>query len=96
MPSKKPTQPPPLDAKNMVKGGTPAAQKFPDWKNWVGGEHQYDGIGLRDVVNANAILTDEIDKRENTRFVMQKVINDEQAAFNAEVREALRNPPFPG
>lgn len=47
-------QPPALDAANMVKDGTKAAQAFPAWKRWVGGEGEFDGKGLRDVVEANA------------------------------------------
>jgi hypothetical protein len=60
MASKKPTQPPALDAANMVKGGTPAAQKFPVWKRWVEATGEFDGKGLRDVVNSNAVMLDDV------------------------------------
>jgi hypothetical protein len=60
MASKKPTQAPTLDAGNMVKGGTPAAQKFPDWKQWVEGSSEFDGTGLRDVVFSNAQYLDDV------------------------------------
>lgn len=35
--------------------------KLPAWKRWVGGEApDYDGKGVRDVVNTNAILLDDV------------------------------------
>jgi len=60
VPSKKPTQAPTLDAANMVKGGTAAAQKFPAWKQWVEGSAGFDGTGLRDVVDTNARYLDDV------------------------------------
>jgi hypothetical protein len=38
-----------------------ASAKLPAWKRWVGGEGpDHDVTGLRDVVNTNAIYTDQI------------------------------------
>jgi hypothetical protein len=68
--SAKPTQPPSgadmnalvvrvdeLSRKVLSKGFT---SKLQLWKRWVGGEEAYDGTGLRDVVNTNALFTDQI------------------------------------
>jgi len=42
-------------------GLKPLASKLPNWKRWVGGEKpDYDGTGLRDTVNANALFTNQI------------------------------------
>lgn len=34
--------------------------RIPAWKRWVGGEKEFDGTGLRDVVNSNAIMIDNV------------------------------------
>jgi hypothetical protein len=55
--AKQPTQPPQFDAGAFAKhaGITDTDIKnFQNWKRWVGGELEYDGTGLRDVVNADA------------------------------------------
>ena len=88
-------QPPTLDAANMVKGGTPAAQKFPAWKRWVGGEGEYDGKGLRDVVEANAHGMDQLkagldETRENFGVGFAS-LNQRMAAVEAQ----LANSPCP-
>lgn len=53
-----------------------AWQKFIPWKRWVGGEGEFDGTGLRDVVNANAISLDNqsahliaVDDREARHYI---------------------------
>lgn len=56
--AKQPTQPPQFDAGAFAKhaGITDADVKnFQSWKRWVGGEIEQDGVGLRDVVAANAV-----------------------------------------
>ncbi len=56
--AKLPTQPPSFDAGAFAKhvGITDADVKnFQSWKRWCGGELEFDGTGLRDVVAANAV-----------------------------------------
>ena len=73
MASQKPSQPPASDFSTMEKAwydnlkrpdGEPYEvfnnKTLTTWKRWVGGELEYDGKGLRDVVNANAIYLDEV------------------------------------
>ena len=73
MASKKPTQPPAFDATTheaalytSVKrpDGSPyqvfADKALPTWKRWVESTGEYDGQGVRDVVNANAIMLDNV------------------------------------
>jgi predicted transcriptional regulator len=48
------------------------------WKRWVGGEFEFDGVGLRDVVNANAVYLDGVkrdldDHRENMGVAFNSV-----------------------
>lgn len=66
-------QPPALDAAGMVKGDNPAAQKFPPWKRWVEGTSEFDGKGLRDVVeaNANGLNTVKVDVDEHAQRLSQ-------------------------
>lgn len=44
----------------VAKLNTTITGKIPAWKRWVGGEDEYDGTGLRDVVNANALFQDQM------------------------------------
>lgn len=73
MPSAKPTQPPPFDASAHEKAlydsvrkpdGSPylvfADKAFPKWKRWVESILEFDGAGLRDVININAIMLDGV------------------------------------
>jgi len=57
-------------------GLQPLVSQLQKWKRWVGGEAEYDGTGLRDVVNADAIYTDQIknqlddvDERELAHYI---------------------------
>jgi hypothetical protein len=109
MPSKKPTQPPASDFSTMEKAwfdnlrrpdGQPYEvfdnQTLTKWKRWVGGEFEYDGSGLRDVVNANAILLDQVQDdlgaHKAADLNRHQVINGRLAALEA----AVSSPPFPG
>lgn len=70
--SAKPTQPPSgADFQALVlkvnelaaKVGVPKLNatitgRIPAWKRWVGGEKEYDGTGVRDVVNSHGIQLD--------------------------------------
>ena len=71
--SKKPTQPPPLDTKGFVGRLRDIAAKtglgpfpvfgdegLPKFHRWMRGEGEFDGTGLRDVVNANAFALDDL------------------------------------
>jgi hypothetical protein len=109
--SAKPTQPPSgadfsalvkkvnelADKVSVPKLNATITGKIPAWKRWVGGEGpDYDGKGLRDVVNTNALYTDQIkgdldDFRENNG-IAHSSINSRLAALE----EAVQHPPFPG
>jgi len=41
-------------------GLQPLVSQLQKWKRWVGGEAEYDGTGLRDVVNADALYLDQV------------------------------------
>lgn len=71
--SKKPTQPPDMDTKAFVgrirdvtaKVGLGPFQTFQDeylprFHRWIRAEGEFDGTGLRDVVNANAYALDDV------------------------------------
>lgn len=109
MPSAKPTQPPASDFSTMEKAWYDSLKR-PDgkpyevfnnltltkWKRWVGGEAEFDGEGLRDVVNTNAIFVDavkgDLDDHRSADLARHQTINQRLAALEA----AVANPPFPG
>lgn len=66
------------------------------WKRWVGGEFEFDGKGLRDVVNANAIHLDAVEDNLNAHKAADQsrhaTINQRLAALEA----ASQTSPFPG
>ena len=107
--SKKPSQPPPLDTKNFVARLRDIAAKvglgpfpvfnddgLPKFHRWVRGEGEYDAVGLRDVVNANAYGLDavkndldahkELDLERHNRLAMRVTALEGQNT----------NAPFPG
>lgn len=110
MPSQKPTQPPASDFSTMEKAwfdnlkrpdnGEPyqvfANKTLTRWKQWVGGEAEFDGKGLRDVVNANALYADavkaDLDDHRRADLDRHQTINSRLAALEA----AVQSPPFPG
>lgn len=91
MASAKPSQPPTFDETTfaqrlrervLTSGGLPYAafkpEYFPRFVRWVKGTGEYDGKGLRDVVNANAVMLDgvkehldRIDEREQDHHIAQ-------------------------
>lgn len=103
MASAKPTQPAAADMSALVNrvdalskaaglGPVPVgASTLPKWKRWIGGESEYDGTGLRDVVNANAIMNDQM--KSNIDAHSQAII-DLQAEVQA-LKEAPAPHPFP-
>jgi len=91
MPSAKPGQPPAFDAtahENVLNaelkkddGSSYAVfqdKAFPRWKRWVDGTAEFDAIGLRDVVNANAIHLDAVEGNLNAH---KDADNDRHAAI---------------
>lgn len=105
MASTKPTQPPSgADFNALVNkvnelakkvGASPLnatiTGKIPAWKRWVGGEKEYDGIGVRDVVNSNAIMLDGVKSTVDTH---SQAILDLRADVQA-LMEAPAPRPFP-
>lgn len=106
MASAKPTQPPTgADFSALVKKVNELATKaaipllsetvtgrIPLWKRWVGGEKpEYDGTGLRDVVNSNAIMLDNVKKDVD---VSAQAIIELRADVQA-LQEAPAARPFP-
>lgn len=103
--SAKPTQPPSsADFSALVKKVNELATKvgvaklsdtvtgkIPAWKRWVGGEAEFDGSGLRDVVNANAGFTDQI--KAQTDANSQSIV--ELRADVQALKEAPAPRPFP-
>lgn len=69
---------------------------FPTWVRWVRGTGEFDGSGVRDVVNANAIYLDDVkgdlDNFRENQGVAHNSINARLAALEA----AVGDPPFPG
>jgi hypothetical protein len=72
--SQKPTQPPVFDegtfAKRLYERVLTATTQqpyavfkpdfFPKWARWLSGKGEYDGVGLRDCVNSNALYLDAV------------------------------------
>lgn len=65
------------------------------WKRWVGGEFEFDGKGLRDVVMANAIYADQVkddlDAHKAADQARHAALNQRVAALEA----AAQTNPFP-
>lgn len=110
MPSQKPTQPPAFDAATTWKVFDAELKKddgssyavfqdasFPRYKRWIDGTAEYDGKGLRDVVNANAIYLDEVkdglDAHKAADASRHSSINERLAALEAAQAQPS---PFPG
>ena len=105
----KPTQPPAFDAKGFAQrllervvkpDGKPYAvfgeTGLPRWARWINSSGEYDGKGLRDVVNANAIYLDDV----KNDLDAHKTVDNERHASLARRVTALEgqntNAPFPG
>ena len=69
---------------------------FPRWKRWVEGTNEYDGIGLRDVVNSNATflqaVKNDLDTHKEADNARHSVIRQDIE----ELKAAVQAPPFPG
>lgn len=108
--SKKPTQPPSgADFSALVKkvnelavkAGVPPLSalisgKIPAWKRWVGGEAEFDVIGVRDVVNANALALDNLKDNLDTFKQNSAEVNITQNQRLAAIEAQLSQTPFPG
>lgn len=104
MAAAKPTQPPPFDATAHEKALYDSVRKpdgsaylafadkaYATWKRWVESTGEYDGKGLRDVLNTNAIYTDAIKRDVDTQA--QAII--ELRADVQALKEAPAARPFP-
>jgi hypothetical protein len=106
--TKKPTQPPALDTKGFVArlrdtvakvglGPFPvfADTGLPVFHRWIRGEGEFDGTGLRDVVNANAIAVDDLkgdlDAHKNVDNLRHTALAQRVAALEGQ----STNVPFP-
>lgn len=109
MASAKPGQPPAFDASTHEKVLYDEVRKddgsgyqvfedkaFPRWKRWVDGTAEYDGVGLRDVVLANALYADQVkedlDAHRAADQSRHAAINSRLSALEA----AAQTNPFPG
>jgi len=91
--AKQPTQPPQFDAGAFAKhaGITPAdIANFQKWKQWVGGELAFDGVGLRDVVATNATFLNAV--KQNVDQNGAGIVSLEERVTVLEARPAV---PFP-
>ena len=106
--TKKPTQPPDFDSKGFLKRLREVTAKtglgpFPVFADggldrlhrWLGSTVEFDGAGLRDVVNANAIAVDDLKKDFDTHRTSD---NARHVALDQrlDALEARPNVPFPG
>lgn len=107
--SKKPTQPPEMDTKAFVKRlrditakvGLGPFQVFSDgylpvFHRWIRSEGEFDGTGLRDVVNANAYALDDLkadlDAHKTTENTRYTALAQRVAALEGQQTSS----PFPG
>ena len=115
MAAAKPTQPPAGDFATFAKAlydkvrkdGYAAGDPFavfgdgtlPRFTRWVGGTAEFDGKGLRDVINANAIHLDAVEgnlnQHKDADNARHSALRADLTALQAEV-EALQSGPFPG
>lgn len=107
MPSQKPTQPPAGDFATFAKSLFDRVRKpdgsayavfgdgtLPKFTRWVGGSGEYDGTGLRDVVNANALYADEVKNDLDEHKEIDKTRHT-ALATRVSALEAQGEPPFP-
>ena len=109
MPSLKPTQPPDMDTKSFVarlrdvtaKVGLGPFQVFEDkylpvFHRWIRSEGEFDGKGLRDVVNANAIFLDDVKNDLDAHKAIDNSRHTALAQRVAALEGQNTNAPFPG
>ena len=110
MPSAKPGEPPAADFAKMEEAwytnlkrpdGAPYEvfnnKTLTTWKRWVGGEFEFDGKGLKDTVEKNAIYLDavkgDLDDHRQADLGRHQTINQRLAALEAAQAQPT---PFPG
>jgi len=109
MASKKPTQPPDMDTKAFVKrlreivakvGMAPVAayddKYLPVFHRWIRSEGEFDGAGLRDVVNANALYLDDVKEDLDGHKTIDNARHTALAQRVAALEGAATTTPFPG
>lgn len=109
MPSKKPTQPPDMDTKAFVKRLREIVAKvgmkpviayedgyLPVFHRWIRSEGEFDGGGLRDVVNANALYLDAVKDDLDTHKAVDNARHNALAQRVAALEGAATTTPFPG
>lgn len=108
MPSQKPTQPPDMDTKVFVKrlrelfakvGLGPfqpfEAEYLPKFHRWIRSEGEFDGKGLRDTVNANAIYLDDVKDDLDAHKTLDNTRHTALAQRVAALEGQNTNTPFP-
>lgn len=108
MASLKPTQPPDFDSKSFVARLRDIAAKvglgpypvfsdkqFPVFNRWVGSTGEFDGKGLRDVVNANAIYLDDVKNDLDAYKALGNQRYTSLAQRVSALEERNTNTPFP-
>ena len=107
--SKKPSQPPTLDTKGFVTRLREVVEKtglgpfavfgdegLPKFHRWIRGEVEYDGNGLRDVVNANAIYLDAVKEDLDGHKSVDNIRHTALAQRVTALEGQNTNVPFPG
>lgn len=108
MPALKPTQPPDMDTKAFVgrlrdlaaKVGIGPFQTYedrflPTFHRWIRSEGEFDGKGLRDVVNANAIFLDDVKEDLDAHKTIDNARHTALAQRVAALEGQNTNTPFP-
>ena len=109
MPSAKPTQPPEMDTKAFTQRLRELAAKvglgpfgvfddkqLPAFHRWIRSEGEFDGKGLRDVVNANAIFLDDVKNDLDAHRTIDNSRHTSLAQRVAALEGQNTSTPFPG
>ena len=105
-----PTQPPTFDESTFAKRLyervlTATTQQpyavfkpeyFPKWARWIAGKGEYDGSGLRDVVNINAIFLNSVKEHLDRVDDREAAHHAAQSARITALEAAATTDPFPG
>ena len=107
--TKKPTRPPDMDTKAFVKrirelfakNSLGPYQTFddkylPTFHRWIRSEGEFDGAGLRDVVNANALALDDVKEDLDGHKTIDNARHTALAQRVAALEGAATHAPFPG
>ena len=107
--TKKPTQPPAFDSKTFVKRLREITAKvglgpwtvfnddqLPVFHRWLRSENEFDGTGLRDVVNANAYALDDVKEDLDGHKAVDNARHTALALRVTALEGQSTNTPFPG